>query len=89
MKSTRNFLPILAALAFVCAAPTLRAQVEFVDPTIGGVGNLYNVPAAAALKAKLLAEHDRLAKETRFRVPDYVQRPPNWGQPGSLAGIKS
>jgi arylsulfatase A-like enzyme len=50
------------------------------------VRNLINDPAAAPLKAKLLAEHDRLSKQVRYRVPGFVDRPPNWGQPGSLAG---
>ena len=42
MKSARNILLALAVLAFVGAAPDLRAQVEYVDPTIGGVGILLN-----------------------------------------------
>ncbi|MDQ5980770.1 MAG: hypothetical protein QG602_3748 [Verrucomicrobiota bacterium] len=48
--------------------------------------NLFDDPAAAALKARMLAEHDRLARELGFRVPSFVDRPPDWGQPGSLAG---
>jgi len=50
------------------------------------IHNLFHDPAAASLKAQMLAEHDRLAKEVGFHVPDFVNRPPNWGQPGSLAG---
>ena len=50
------------------------------------IHNLIDDPAAAALKDKMLAEHDRLAKEVDFHVPKFVDRPPNWGQPGSLAG---
>jgi arylsulfatase A-like enzyme len=48
--------------------------------------NLYHDPAAAALKARMLREHDRLAGEVAYVVPEFVDRPPNWGQPGSLAG---
>lgn len=48
--------------------------------------NLIDDPAAASLKARMLAEHDRLAREVGFRVPPFVDRPPDWGQPGSLAG---
>jgi arylsulfatase A-like enzyme len=48
--------------------------------------NLFHDPAAAALREKLLAEHDRLARETGYQVPASVSRPANWGQPGSLAG---
>jgi arylsulfatase A-like enzyme len=48
--------------------------------------NLINNPAAAELKAKMFAEHDRLAKDLNFHVPKFVARPRNWGQPGSLAG---
>jgi arylsulfatase A-like enzyme len=50
------------------------------------IHNLIDDPAAVALKKKMLAEHDRLAKEVDFHVPKFVDRPPNWGQPGSLAG---
>lgn len=42
--------------------------------------NLYRDPAHAALRAKLEAEHDRLAKEVGYRVPDYVDRPAWWGK---------
>jgi arylsulfatase A-like enzyme len=48
--------------------------------------NLIDDPAAAPLRSRMLAEHDRLAREVGFRVPPFVDRPPNWGQPGSLAG---
>jgi arylsulfatase A-like enzyme len=48
--------------------------------------NLYNDPSHASLKERLQAEHDRLAKELGYRVPDFVDRPANWGKPGSLAG---
>ena len=48
--------------------------------------NLFDDPAAAALKGKMLAEDDQLAKEIDFHVPKFVDRPPNWGKPGSLAG---
>ena len=50
------------------------------------IHNLINDPAAAPLKAKMLAEHDRLSKAVDFHVPEFVDRPPNWGKPGSLAG---
>jgi len=48
--------------------------------------NLYHDPAHATLREKLQAEHDRLAKAVGYRVPAFVDRPPNWGKPGSLAG---
>jgi len=50
------------------------------------MNNLYNDPAHVSLKEKLQAEHDRLAKEIGYRVPDFVDRPPNWREPGGLAG---
>lgn len=50
------------------------------------IQNRINDPAAAPLKAKLLAEHDRLSKEVGYQVPKFVDRPPHWGKPGSLAG---
>jgi arylsulfatase A-like enzyme len=50
------------------------------------IHNLIDDPAAAPLKAKMLAEHDRLSKEVGYQVPDFVDRPRNWGKPGSLAG---
>ncbi len=50
------------------------------------IRNLINDPAAAVLKAKLLTEHARLEKENGFHIPDFVDRPANWGKPGSLAG---
>jgi hypothetical protein len=37
----------------------------------------------------MLAEHDRLSKEVSYQVPDFVDRPRNWGKPGSLAGDHS
>lgn len=46
------------------------------------IRNLYGDPAAEALRAKLEAEHDRLAQEVAYRVPDYVDRPEWWGKPG-------
>lgn len=48
--------------------------------------NLINDPAAAALKTKLIAEHDRLSKQVGYHVPGFVDRPSNWGKPGSVAG---
>jgi arylsulfatase A-like enzyme len=53
------------------------------------IHNRIDDPAAAPLKAKMLAEHDRLAKEFGYRVPEFVDRPRNWGKPGSLAGDRS
>jgi arylsulfatase A-like enzyme len=50
------------------------------------IRNLIDDPSAAALKARMLAEHDRLSRELGFRVPPFVSRPPNWGKPGSLSG---
>ncbi len=44
--------------------------------------NLYGEPAHASLRAKLEAEHDRLALELGYRVPEYVDRPAWWGKPG-------
>jgi arylsulfatase A-like enzyme len=44
--------------------------------------NLYREPAHAALRAKLEAQHDRLAQELGYRVPEYVDRPAWWGKPG-------
>jgi arylsulfatase A-like enzyme len=68
--------------------PGFRAYTELFDLKADPyeINNLINDPAAAKLKARMLAEHDRLAKEIGFRVPDFVDRPTNWGQPGSLAG---
>jgi arylsulfatase A-like enzyme len=48
--------------------------------------NLFHDAAATDLKETLGAEHDRLAGEIGFRVPDFVDRPDDWGEPGSLAG---
>jgi arylsulfatase A-like enzyme len=50
------------------------------------IHNLIDDPAAAPLKAKMLEEHDRLSREAGYQVPDFVDRPRNWGKPGSLAG---
>ncbi len=44
--------------------------------------NRFKDPNYAALRMKLEAEHDRLASEIGYRVPDYVDRPPWWGKPG-------
>lgn len=68
--------------------PGHRAWTELFDLKADPyeINNLIDDPAAAELKAKMLAEHDRLAKEIDFHVPDFVDRPPNWGQPGSLSG---
>ena len=51
--------------------------------------NLFNDPEASGLREKMLAEHDRLLKETGYHEPSFVDRPANWGQPGSLAGDRS
>lgn len=48
--------------------------------------NLINDPAFSALKEKLTAEHDRLATEFGYQIPDFTDRPPGWGKPGSVAG---
>ncbi len=68
--------------------PGHRAWTELFDLKADPyeINNLIDDPAAAALKSKMLAEHDRLAKEIGFHVPDFVDRPPNWGKPGSLSG---
>jgi arylsulfatase A-like enzyme len=50
------------------------------------IHNLIDDPAAAELKAKMIVEHDRLAKEVNYHVPTFVDRPSNWGEPGGLAG---
>lgn len=42
--------------------------------------NLAKDAAHVALRAKLEAEHERLAREVGYRVPDYVDRPPWWGK---------
>jgi hypothetical protein len=44
--------------------------------------NLFNDPAHADLRARLEAEHVRLARETGYRVPEYTDRPEWWGKPG-------
>jgi arylsulfatase A-like enzyme len=68
--------------------PGHRAWTELFDLKADPyeINNLIDDPAAAELKAKMLAEHDRLSKEVGHHVPDFVDRPTNWGQPGSLAG---
>jgi arylsulfatase A-like enzyme len=68
--------------------PGHRAWTELFDLKADPyeIRNLINDPSAAQLKAKMLAEHDRLSKEFGFRVPPFVSRPANWGKPGSLAG---
>ncbi|MCU0913502.1 MAG: sulfatase-like hydrolase/transferase [Planctomycetes bacterium] len=43
--------------------------------------NLWLDPGSASLRTTLAAEHDRLAQEVGYRVPDYVDRPPGWGTP--------
>ncbi len=43
--------------------------------------NLYSSAAKTDLQTRLEAEHDRLAKELGYRVPDYVDRPAWWGLP--------
>jgi len=45
--------------------------------------NLYQDAAGASLRARLEAEHDRLASEVGYRVPDYVDRPPWWNEPNA------
>ncbi len=44
--------------------------------------NVMGDPAYAALRARLTAELARLKAEVGYRVPDYVDRPAWWGQPG-------
>ncbi len=44
--------------------------------------NLWSQTQSAPLRARLEAEHDRLAQEVGYRVPEYVDRPPWWGKPG-------
>ncbi len=46
------------------------------------MSNLFKDPNYATLRAKMEAEHDRLASEVGYRVPEYVDRPPWWGKPG-------
>jgi hypothetical protein len=43
--------------------------------------NLFHDPAHTTLRAKLESEHDRLALNFGYRVPDYVDRPEWWGKP--------
>jgi arylsulfatase A-like enzyme len=68
--------------------PGHRAWTELFDLKADPyeIRNLIDDPAAADLKAKMLAEHERLAREIDFHVPKFVDRPKNWGKPGSLAG---
>ncbi len=44
--------------------------------------NLWLDAQSAPLRARLEAEHERLAQEVGYRVPEYVDRPPWWGKPG-------
>ncbi len=44
--------------------------------------NLWLDAKSAPLRARLAAEHERLAQEVGYRVPEYVDRPPWWGKPG-------
>ncbi|MEW6160865.1 MAG: sulfatase [Verrucomicrobiota bacterium] len=43
--------------------------------------NLFRDAAHRALRAHMEAEHDRLAKEVDYRVPEYTDRPNWWGKP--------
>ena len=44
--------------------------------------NLWLDAESAPVRARLEAEHDRLATEGGYRVPEYVDRPPWWGKLG-------
>ncbi len=44
--------------------------------------NVFRDPARAELLRRLEAEHDRLALEVGYRVPEYVDRPEWWGRAG-------
>ncbi len=44
--------------------------------------NLYGDAGSGALRGTLEREHERLAREVGYRVPDYVDRPDWWGQAG-------
>ena len=44
--------------------------------------NLWPEARFASLRARLETEHERLAQEVGYRVPEYVDRPPWWGKPG-------
>ena len=48
--------------------------------------NLFSDPAHAALRTRLEAAHERLVRETGYRVPDFVDRPNWWGKPGGADG---
>jgi arylsulfatase A-like enzyme len=79
---------VRTATAKLIKYPGHKAWTELYDLTADPyeMKNLIDDPAAASLKAKMFAEHDRLAKQFGYRVPDFVDRPPGWGKPGSLAG---
>ncbi len=46
------------------------------------IRNLYRDPDAAALRAELERELERLAEESGYVVPEYTDRPFWWGRPG-------
>jgi hypothetical protein len=48
--------------------------------------NLFLDPAHATLRARLEAAHERLVRETGYRVPDFVDRPDWWDKPGGADG---
>lgn len=79
---------VRTATAKLVKYPGHKAWTELFDLSTDPyeMKNLIDDPAAAQLKAKLLAEHDRLAGKFGYRVPNFVDRPPGWGKPGSLAG---
>lgn len=47
--------------------------------------NLFADPTHAELRKKLEAEHDKLAKEAGYKVPNYVDRPDWWGKSANAA----
>ncbi len=47
--------------------------------------NLYREPEHAALRARLEAAHERLLRETGYRVPEFVDRPDWWGKAGGAS----
>ncbi len=49
--------------------------------------NLYGDPRHSVLRAQLEAAHERLLRETGYRVPEFVDRPDWWGKAGG-AGEK-